>query len=413
MKKTFIEPLTFPRLMNIAYLAAVSGILLFPSLGLDLKQGLIVDNRQAERFPVWSTDGFTGIPRQFELWFGDRFGGRRNCISWGNWILYHVFQESPNEQILIGRDGFLFFASHAGGKENRNSLVKQLFLYSNQQVASETMGFARHLDIFSKSQTHLLFMNVPTKHFLYYDHMPDSILKDLSGPDRLFSAVVEQEIARQYPEEATRFFIGLRSEAAKAASSIYLIPPKNFHWIPGPYTHLAANLTAEHFDITKQRDALKPGDYRTVNVKSDLRHFMYRWLKTPALITDNDDFENMGIHMTRGIAPRLLNKVSLSADMNEMTCYSNNPMAPGGRMLVFGDSFANPLCQDMARYFQEVISVEYTAFCRLDPVHALDCLKQISDAYAPEYIVIVGHVSAITWAGEAAAILESLRDSAL
>jgi hypothetical protein len=131
-------------------------------------------------------------------------------------------------------------------------------------------------------------------------------------------------------------------------------------------------------------------------------------LKSPALITADDDFEAMGIRTSRGLPAALQEKISLSPDMNSMVCYSSNPAAPGGRILVFGDSFTNPLCRDMARYFREVVSVEYSALCRIDQREAPDRLKQLTAAYIPEYIVVVDHTSATSWAEEAAAFLGAL-----
>ena len=217
---------------------------------------------------------------------------------------------------------------------------------------------------------------------------------------------MERKIAKRFPEAAAKYFVPLRSQAVKSAREINLIPTGNFHWIPGPYTHMAANLTARSLGVSQDALVLNPCNYRVVRIKSDLRFFMYRWMKTDALKTPDEDFIALGIHSSRGIGKNLREKISLPRAVDKIIYHAVNPNARGGRMLLFGDSFTNPLCRDMARYFQEVVSVEYTAFCRIDPEHARVWLKKIAALYQPNCIVVVSHVSALIWLGDIASLLD-------
>ena len=114
------------RILNIIYMMVLAVILLFPVFLLNFKKDLKIDNRPAEKFPDLTWRNPTDIPRQFERWFGDRFGGRKNFISLGNMLLCKVFHESPNEHIAVGSDGFIFLASHNAGIENKNSLIMSI-----------------------------------------------------------------------------------------------------------------------------------------------------------------------------------------------------------------------------------------------------------------------------------------------
>ena len=144
MKK--FPPADISHLLNIVYLVILAVILLSPAILLNWKKDLHVDNRPAGKFPDLSGKRSAGIPHQFQCWFGDRFGGRKTYISLGNMLLYRIFHESPGEQIVVGSDGFIFFASHIAGIEQKNSLIRQLFNFHQRQVDNEAANFGRYLN---------------------------------------------------------------------------------------------------------------------------------------------------------------------------------------------------------------------------------------------------------------------------
>ena len=406
MKK--LSPEFIARVENIAYLTVLAVILLFPALTLNLKRNLSIDNRPAAERPKFSTKEIAAFPQRFELWFGDRFGGRKQYISWGNFLIYNLLRESPHEQVFSGDDGFIFLGSHDGGAANRNSLVKLIFGFDRSAVVAEAARFGSHLEKLKQSPARVLFLNVPTKHLLYFDKMPAAIRKTISK-DRFFSAEVEREIAGRYPNERAKYFIDLRSESVGLAPKINLIPPANFHWISGPYTHLAAWLTAKALGMTDEKFVPRRENYESAEVKSDLRHFMYRGLKSRALLTSDADFKKMGIQTFHGSVRLLRGGKPLLPAAEKLIYHSVNPNARGGRMLLLGDSFTNPLCRDMARYFREVVSVEYSALARIDAAGALACMKQIVAAYAPEYITVVCHVNATGFVEDVSRLTEVLK----
>lgn len=381
--------------MDAAYIAAIAVILLLPSVQMNMKRNLHVDNRAAEKFPDLSIRKLPGIPLQFEKWFGDRFGGRRTYIAFGNFILYHWFRESPNEQIAIGRNGFLFFTSHNQGVKNYNSLIKILFDTSPRRIKTYAEKFITRLPELERFHGKILFIHVPTKHLLYFDKMPRTIADTIPDSGVFFNSELIKEIIRRRPD-AAKYFADLYSEALQAAPAIQLIPPRNLHWIPGPYTRLAANVIARRLGITDDVYIPKQSDFRAVETKSDLRYFMYKGLKTTALITSDEDFSKVGISSGEGISKRFKNLPN--ADLvDDAACRAVNPKARGGRVLLIGDSFTNPLCQDMARYCREVVSVEYSRMLRNHDTKAKETMRQLFFALNPEYVIVISHVNPCDW----------------
>ena len=386
------------RILDILYIAIVAAILLQPAMLMKLKPGVHVDNRPAAKFPILPPNNISDFPRQFEMWFNDRAAGRKNYGRIGNFLLFRLFRESPSTQIILGRDGFLFFASHHGGKENRNSLVWNLFNFKSHQVEKAANDFIALFPELERSPAKVIFINVPTKHLLYFDKMPAYITDSVSEPRRYWATEVTKEIIRHRPD-AARYFADLRSEAERAASTIQLIPIRNFHWIPGPYTHLASNVIARHLRLTDKGYIPKFHDYRLIkDNRSDLEHFIYRGLRSPALATSDEDFSRIGITKIQGLEKSMQNVIPGAKALNTVAECAFNPSAKGGKMLLVGDSFTRPLCQDMARYCKEVVSIEYTALLRYIPKsHAIEMMQQLVARWHPEYIVVVSHYQATAW----------------
>ena len=379
------------KVWNIVYIAIVAAILIFPTILVKLRPGLHVDNRVAAEFPALSIDNISDFPRQFESWFNDRIGGRDVFLAMGNYLIFQIFHESPGKQVLVGRDGFLFLASHHDGKDNFNSLIWSYFKFDQDRVKESANDFISLLSELEKSPIHVLFFSVPTKHLLYFDKMPSFIADEIPDSRRVWTTEVINEIIRLRPD-AARFLVDIRPEAERVSSNVQLIPPGNFHWVPGPYTHLAANIIARKFGVASEIYVPKSDDYRLIKDKySDLKQFIYPWLRTPALMTLNDDFSRMGI---------------VTAASNAVEVCTFNPSAKGGRILLIGDSFTLPLGQDMARYFREVISIEHTEVERREGKSIAEkAMRQLIAAWNPEYIVVISHFDACAWGRTVAAML--------
>lgn len=395
------------RIGDIVYIALTALFLTLPLVTVNLRREVAVDNRRAADFPKFSTENIEDFPRKLEAWFGDRFGGRRELIGIGNLALLKLFRESPSEQLIPGRDGFIFFASHTGGDAGRDALLRDLFVFSDEEIARESERFFVTAELLEKMPFRTSLMTVPTKHLLYFDHMPARARRFAADPDApsVRGEEIIEETFRHDPSISREFFIDIFPEAIIAAPAIQLIPPENFHWVEGPYTDLAAILTARHFGVSDDIWLPEAGHYRSVRIKSDLRHFIHPKQKTTALVTADEDFREMGITdetRTEAFLPRLTARLGAA---DGVVFYSANAEAPGGRMLLWGDSFTNPLRRDMARYFREVVSMEYSAVFREDPELAAEYTVGIIEEFRPEFVVIVNHVDAAVYAEEFAKIL--------
>jgi len=59
-------------------------------------------------------------PERFDAYFRDHFGGRDRLIRWHHRVKYELFRESPVDQVLVGREGWLFYSYAPAGPDIKN-----------------------------------------------------------------------------------------------------------------------------------------------------------------------------------------------------------------------------------------------------------------------------------------------------
>jgi len=388
-KKELRKLCTVSNVFAAAYVVLIFTFLLIPSLGVRTKKDLRVDNRTAAGFPEVSVSNYRNFAPQFERWLADRFNTRKTYIRAWNYLLLHFFHESPHEQIVLGKDGFIFLAGHAAGKENENSLFRDLLAPDPKVVRETAGGFLELQPTFRQARPQLLFIAVATKHSLNYDKVPEKLRQEFrDNPSGIpVSTKITEVLTQADPQYAAQFFLDLYPEALIANRKLQLIPPKNFHWIPGPYTHLAAHRIAQRFGVTHGEFVLARENYDLRNTDSDLEHFFDFELDNPSWVRREKGDPVKQVPFTDKFPLKNCPKPIL-----KQIHYAENPGAKGGRLLAIGDSFTPAICPDLARYFSQVTAIDFGAVRRYSPQLAKSFFREIINLYRPEYLVVVSHV---------------------
>jgi len=100
---------------SVAFVVAIAaiGIAAFvPRHGTALAN----ENRATASWPAHASLDFT---RSFERAFADRFGARGELLKLHNHLLVRVFGVSPAQNVLLGRDGWLYFKGEEGTSLDR------------------------------------------------------------------------------------------------------------------------------------------------------------------------------------------------------------------------------------------------------------------------------------------------------
>ena len=158
------------RIICLAFGALLVLLMLVPFAGMLFggSSGTSSENRSAAPFPAIVKDGGLNLSfgTEFEAWFGDRFALRRELIQADADLKLGVFNTSPEDSVIAGKEGWLFYADtvcdHCG--EARLSELELRRLVTVIRLESE---YAR-----SRGAGYV-FAAAPNKNSIYPEMMPD------------------------------------------------------------------------------------------------------------------------------------------------------------------------------------------------------------------------------------------------
>lgn len=152
-------------------------ILFAPLLEQNLKLfkfGPMVGYQQPTPKPVLSYDTYTSgkFQRRSEKYLKENFGFREPLIRMYNQCTFDWFKTTSNEEISIGKDGWLY---HSESALHYYGNIESIFDMSNSQVRESLAPKARTLAkvnaILKQYGVHLLTFTLPTKSFIYPEHL--------------------------------------------------------------------------------------------------------------------------------------------------------------------------------------------------------------------------------------------------
>lgn len=130
------------------------------------------ENRNLAELPnwEWSIPAIAAFPQRFEAYYNDRFGFRTTLIRWHNWVKLRGLGVSGSEKVIIGKEGWLFYAHPYIIDEIR---TKKSFTRDELQHWEQVLEQRR--DWLAKQGIHYLFVIAPNKHTIYPEYLPDSL----------------------------------------------------------------------------------------------------------------------------------------------------------------------------------------------------------------------------------------------
>jgi hypothetical protein len=186
------------------------------------------------------------FPRQFEKWFNDRIGFRRQLIQVFQVARYYgwtpsLLSQSPRQNnsasagvmghlnqgattatgqssVLIGRDGWLFYQNDAVIDDYRGT-----DLFTTEELAQWKRVLIQRRDWLARRGIRYVFVVVPNKHSVYAEHMPRSITR-VSERSRL------EQLAEILQEETDFTFINLKGPLLNGKSKERVFHKTDTHW---------------------------------------------------------------------------------------------------------------------------------------------------------------------------------------
>lgn len=368
-----------------AFLALVFALLCLPMLVHFLAKTPApsdMENRPLATLPSWPKDhaAALGYTEQLNAYLNDHFGLRREMIGWNNRLRYDVFGEAASPQMTVGKNGYLFFNSHAAQYPLRmiNFLCgKNIPQASLDELGEKVGGFMRQ----AKAVTpHTSMSFVPTKPVLYPEYLPSWLEREctenrpsLPSIMALVSAKTALNGEEFYP------FDFMRQE--KAVRELY--PKPNFHW-----HGRGAQAYAEHLATQWQLKASHQLHFEVETVASDMQRFMPGLPLTIQIETPN--YAASGINACLGAAcyPEFPMMTKM-ADVSRYRTLDANVNKPR-KLLLVSDSFGSGVAGYFSVYFDEVWHTSINNSGALNETD-LQQLKREFESYAPDQVLYLFH----------------------
>lgn len=303
---------------NRALCLALLILLLVPLLGmLVFGASEAVSNERLAAKPRLARAGKLNLDVFSETadYFAGRFFGRPALITANSAVEAAVFGESASQDVVLGKDGWLFYAD-----------TLEDFQGTNPMTSRELFCAARNLSLmqeyFAREKTAFLFVCAPNKNTIYPEYMPRQYPKTDAKPDldRLEEELIKQDVS----------FCNLRETLTGREALTYY--KTDSHW--NSYgSHLAGLeiLSALGKEAGLEDDALSMQPHL-----GDLHQMLYpasgKEESAPALSRART-FSYVGA--VRGADDQLFETTS----------------AAEGTLFVFRDSFGNALHEDLAEQF--------------------------------------------------------------
>lgn len=141
-----------------------------------------IEKRRLANFPgiPHTTEAILKFPRGFDAFFNDHFGFRESLVYLHN-VLHVRLGVSPTEKVVIGKDGWFFYAGLADGNETGD--YRRVDPLTGDELAAWEANLVAKHDWLKAQGIDYLFVIVPNKTTVYGEHLPATIIKG-AGPSR-------------------------------------------------------------------------------------------------------------------------------------------------------------------------------------------------------------------------------------
>ena len=315
---------------------AAPGLALFANID---RTTLEFENRVAAPWPGRSTPGgLSNIVGAFERAFADRFGARDLLIQMHHTALAVIFGTSPVANVIIGRDGWLFFKGEGNGvafdRDFRRSLPPSV-----PEIAAIADGIARRVQFLARSGIDYLLVIVPDKYTIYPEHVPLALqpLSDRSPLDALLALL---------PAEVLAHVLDLRPALLAAKGERQLYFSTDTHWnANGAWIGYRQIRSALRKDAGGGSPEPLPPESLNGQISGDLAH----------MIGAPTYFSSPRPTLTGGLGTPICARTDdgappvWGAPRQILHC----PSAPLGKAAIFNDSMGIPLVHLLSSEFRE------------------------------------------------------------
>jgi hypothetical protein len=310
------------------------------------------ENREAAPWPGTPRDlaGLSGWPTAFTKYFADHVAFRSELVRWQATVRVQWLHSSPTPDVLLGRDGWLFYGADGAVEDYAASRP-----FSPTELTEWRAVLQHTQDWLDAHGVAYVFLVAPDKHWVYPELMPDRIGWGL-GPSRV------DQLIEDLRTHSTVRVVDVRGALRAARGHERLYHLTDTHWNDiGAYVAYAQVMRALEPQVgvgPRPRDELELR--RIPRSGMDLA----RMIGLGSVMVEDDlQLEPLGGRRSRVIEPARPGR----ALMDPRVVTEGPDDAP--RALVFRDSFASAMIPFLSEHFSRAVYVWQNNF---DPELVLD-----------------------------------------
>ncbi len=317
------------------------------------------ENRDLKEMPAFSVFDISSYPSEFEAFFEDNLPFKNSLVLVNSYINYKVFKTSNSPNVIVGRDGWLFYKGAQNFGENPVADYQGSNLYTDAEleIIAENMQAAK--EALESRGIKFALLLIPNKERVYDKYMPASY-GEAAQNNRM------EQVADYLVRNTDIRVVNITEELKEYAESpgngrIYY--KYDTHWNhTGAY--IAAQIMGRELgfelpDISSLTENLVDAPSMDLAVQLSMQSVL-----NEGKIAVYEGFTYRNIKSTTNEAVTEFNFRDISAD------------AGGEKLLILGDSFSGTLGRYMSAGYEETYAIfnnNYTA--------------KILDEYKPDVVV--------------------------
>jgi len=129
------------------------------------------EKRTLAEKPVFSMETIDAYPKAYEAYYNDHLPFRDLLIKLYNSMQYHIFHTSSSDDVILGKDGWLFYSSQIDGASVQCYDGSLLFTDEELELIAGNMTDAQKR--LAEQGTEFIVYIAPNKERVYSEYMPD------------------------------------------------------------------------------------------------------------------------------------------------------------------------------------------------------------------------------------------------
>lgn len=132
------------------------------------------ENRELAPKPVLTAGTINDFPGAFESWFNDHLPFRNQLLELNGHIDYDLLHSSAADEVIIGKEGWLFYRGYQVGSEDSTGDYMGTNLFTDEELETIKNNLEKANEELMERGCRFIVYIAPNKERIYSEYMPDA-----------------------------------------------------------------------------------------------------------------------------------------------------------------------------------------------------------------------------------------------